>query len=126
MPAKFAAGVMCIHLAYSDSELFANRAPSPTGARCIVDILQRGSDPLPRLRTIAPRASRELEVILQRALAIDPTQRYADAVEFSEDLSRLREHLPIRAIQPTISYSLRCAVRRNPVVLLRLRCFSSP
>ena len=84
-------------------ELFSNRAPSPTGARSIVDILQRGSDPLPRLRTIAPRASRELEVILQRALASDPTQRYADAVEFSEDLSRLREHLPIRAIQPTIS-----------------------
>lgn len=101
-------------------ELFANSAPSPTGARCIVDILQRGSDPLPRLRTIAPRASRELEVILQRALAIDPTQRYADAVEFSEDLSRLREHLPIRAIQPTISYSLRCAVRRNPLVFAAL------
>ena len=101
-------------------ELFSNRAPSPTGARFIVDILQRGSDPLPRLRTIAPRASRELEVILQRALASDPTQRYADAVEFSEDLSRLREHLPIRAIQPTISYSLRCAVRRNPVVFAAL------
>ncbi|MEY4820438.1 MAG: hypothetical protein RLY72_90 [Planctomycetota bacterium] len=101
-------------------ELFSNRAPSPTGARCIVDILQRGSDALPRLRTIAPRVSRELEVILQRALASDPTQRYADAVEFSEDLSRLREHLPIRAIQPTISYSLRCAVRRNPVVFAAL------
>ena len=101
-------------------ELFSNRAPLPTGARFIVDILQRGSDPLPRLRTIAPRASRELEVILQRALASDPTQRYADAVEFSEDLSRLREHLPIRAIQPTISYSLRCAVRRNPVVFAAL------
>lgn len=101
-------------------ELFSNRAPSPTGARCIVDILQRGSDPLPRLRTIAPRESRELEVILQRALASDPTQRYADAVEFSEDLSRLRDHLPIRAIQPTISYSLRCAVRRNPMVFAAL------
>ena len=109
-------------------EIFTNRAPSPTGARSIVNVLQRGSvdsqslrsSAIPPLRTVAPRASRELEAVLQRALASDPTQRYPDAVELSEDLSRLREHLPIRAIPPTISYSLRCATRRNPVVFASL------
>lgn len=51
----------------------------------------------PDLRKLVPHAPRDLEVIVQTALEKDPARRYRSALEFADDLARLRRGEPIRA-----------------------------
>jgi serine/threonine-protein kinase len=44
------------------------------------------------------RISRDLETIALKALEKDPARRYADALDFADDLRRAREGEPIRAV----------------------------
>lgn len=73
------------------------------------------SDPLhPRERN--PEIPRDLETIVLKAMAREPSARYASAHEFAEDLRAFLEDRPIKARRTTmISRGLRWC-RRNPAV----------
>jgi serine/threonine protein kinase len=52
------------------------------------------------LRQRAPHVSRDLATVVAKAMEPDPRRRYASADEFADDLQRLLDLQPIRAIAP--------------------------
>ena len=59
------------------------------------------------LRRLRRRLEGDLDVILMRALAKEPTRRYTSVVELSEDLRRYLVGLPIRARPDRLGYRAR-------------------
>jgi serine/threonine protein kinase/tetratricopeptide (TPR) repeat protein len=57
----------------------------------------------------------DLDNIILKALEKEPSRRYASVVEFSEDLSRYLDGLPVKASAPTLRYRLRKFLGRNTV-----------
>jgi serine/threonine protein kinase len=71
---------------------------------------------LPRLKTRVPRVPRDLEQIVQKAIAHDPARRYTRAADLADDLRRFLEGRTIRARRtPLFERSARWC-RRNPWV----------
>jgi hypothetical protein len=68
------------------------------------------------LRTLAPSLPAELETIVLKAVAKVPTERYATAREFADDLNRFLRDEPIRARRPTLAQRARKWLRRHPAV----------
>ena len=68
----------------------------------------------PRPRQVDPRVPRDLETIVLKAMAREPSHRYATAAELAEDLRRFVEDRPIRrgASEPWERGVRWC--RRNP------------
>jgi serine/threonine protein kinase len=64
-------------------------------------------------RSIPP----ELETIVLKAIGKSPTERYATAGDFADDLHRFLRHEPIRARRATPVQRLRKWLRRHPSVL---------
>jgi serine/threonine protein kinase/tetratricopeptide (TPR) repeat protein len=58
-------------------------------------------EPLP-LRRLKAAVPRELETIVQKAMAKEPDDRYATAQELADDLQRFLDHKPILAKKPTL------------------------
>jgi serine/threonine protein kinase len=58
----------------------------------------------------------ELETIVLKAIAKAPTERYATARDFAEDLHRFLRHEPILARRPTLVQRARKWLRRHPAV----------
>ena len=56
---------------------------------------------------------RELEIIVQTALAKTPAERYATAQDLADDLQRFLEDRPIRARPPSLTQRLRKWVKRH-------------
>ncbi len=56
---------------------------------------------------------RELEIIVQTALAKAPAERYATAQELADDLRRFLEDRPIRARPPSVAQRLRKWLKRH-------------
>jgi tetratricopeptide (TPR) repeat protein/tRNA A-37 threonylcarbamoyl transferase component Bud32 len=54
-------------------------------------------------RGLNPAVSDELETILIKAIAKDPTERYATAQELADDLQRFLDHKPIEAHRPGLA-----------------------
>jgi tetratricopeptide (TPR) repeat protein len=67
-------------------------------------------------RALNPRASADLEVVVSTALAKRPADRYASALDFAEDLRRVRVHEPIRARRISALGRLARWARRRPAV----------
>jgi tetratricopeptide (TPR) repeat protein len=66
---------------------------------------------------INPRVPRDLQTIVLKAMAKDPSQRYASAEELAEDLRRFQEDRPILARRPSvIERSARWARRHRTLV----------
>ncbi len=59
---------------------------------------------------------REIGIVLGKALDPDPSRRYQSALEFAQDLQRIRELRPVRAVPPGVPLRLRRFVQRNPVL----------
>jgi len=59
----------------------------------------------------------DLQVILSKALALEPDRRYQSASALSEDLDRYLQHRPVLAQKQTRAYRLRKYVQRNRGVL---------
>ncbi|HLE83234.1 MAG TPA: serine/threonine-protein kinase, partial [Thermoanaerobaculia bacterium] len=85
-------------------------------------------DPVPASATITAEAARDrgaepsqlrrllegdLDVILQTALAKEPSRRYGSAEAFAADLDRHLRGLPVSARRPTFAYRTAKFVRRN-------------
>ncbi|MBI5368073.1 MAG: protein kinase [Planctomycetes bacterium] len=70
------------------------------------------AEPAPA-RTLAPDVPRDLEVIVQKAMAKDPGLRYASAAALAEDLRRFLAGEPIAARQITYVGRLARRLRRN-------------
>jgi len=56
---------------------------------------------------------RELRAILRKALALDRAERYDSAVALADDIERLRERRPLKAMPATRWYLARTFVRRH-------------
>ena len=65
-------------------------------------------------RAIDPRIPRDLETIVQRAIAKEPGDRFADAGELAAELGRFAEGLPIRSRRPAMPERVWRWSRRNP------------
>ncbi len=63
-------------------------------------------------RRLAPSIPRDLEVVLLTAMEKDRERRYVSALDFAEDLRRVREHEPIVAAAPSTWYRVQRFTRR--------------
>ncbi len=97
-------------------ELLAGRAPFEGTA---MDVLMRlvTEPPMP-VRALRPEVPRDLEVVVQRAMDMDPKRRYASVLDFVEDLERWRRGEPVHARPASLPYRLRLwAIRRRRLLL---------
>lgn len=86
---------------------------APTRAMLYQEILN--SEP-PDPRRLNPEISRDLKVVIQTALEKDPRRRYQTALDFAEDLRRVRLGLPIRARPPSPWRRTRKWAHRHPAL----------
>jgi serine/threonine protein kinase/WD40 repeat protein/tetratricopeptide (TPR) repeat protein len=96
-------------------EMLALRPPFAGQDRAeLMDQISRGT-PAP-LRRLVPLLPRDLETIVQTAMAREPAARYAGAADLADDLQRFLENRPIKARRSSTVENLRRWCRRNPVV----------
>jgi formylglycine-generating enzyme required for sulfatase activity len=72
-----------------------------------------GSEPL-RPSRLNPQVSRDLDIVVEKAIDKDRERRYRSAADFADDLHRLLAHEPIRARRAGPVLRLRRWVQRNP------------
>ena len=77
-----------------------------------------------RLRQVGRGLPADLEIVLEKALDVEPARRYASMVEFADDLRRVRLHEPpaARRIGPILRLRRWC--QRNPVAATFLALLS--
>ncbi|MFN2622656.1 MAG: protein kinase [Chthoniobacterales bacterium] len=74
----------------------------------------------PKVRTLAARVDRDLEIICDRCLEREPADRYQSAAEVANDLQSWLDDRPIRARAPGPWLQTRRWVRRNRMLALAL------
>ncbi len=79
-----------------------------------IDIVRR-EEPA-RLRRLAPQARGDLDKVVMKALASEPSRRYASAGGLADDLQRILGHRPVLARAPTLAYRASRFVRRHRVL----------
>ncbi|MBL8114973.1 MAG: protein kinase [Acidobacteria bacterium] len=97
-------------------ELFTRRTPFHAGSAAEL-LLKIVNEEPPRLRTLAPAVSRDLEAIVARCLEREPGHRYDSALALAEDLSRLAAGLPTQARPLSRRETLARALRRHRVAV---------
>ena len=65
------------------------------------------------LSKVAPNTHADLETIVMKAIAFEPSARYASAAEFAADIERYLQKRPIEARPPTLGYTLSLFARRH-------------
>jgi len=82
---------------------------------------------LPNCLRINRRLPRELRVVVEKAMAAKPEERYATALDLAEDLRRVREFEPILAKPAGPWLRTRRWVQRNPwaAAFIPSRCRST-
>jgi serine/threonine protein kinase/tetratricopeptide (TPR) repeat protein len=98
-------------------ELLCGRPPF-FGEHAVAVIRQAAENDAPRLRSIVPHASRDLETICAHCLERDPNLRYQSGAALAEDLDRWLEGRPITARRVSPPARLYRWSRRNPVLAL--------
>src|SRR5438067_1182691 len=93
-------------------ELFAGRLPF-VGDNAFAVMKQSAEQPAPKLRSLTPKADRDLEIICARCLEREPPDRYQSAAELADDLQNWLDDLPIIASAPGLSLRARRWIRRN-------------
>ena len=100
-------------------ELLCGEHPFPIEGNSISEICKDFKD-----REVACPSSfdrtmpRDLDWIVQKALATEPDERYASPRDLALDLTRMLAHEPVLAGPPTASYRLKKFVRRHRVGVL--------
>lgn len=96
-------------------ELLALRpAFEATGRLRLMDEVAHGA--APRLRQLVPRVPRDLEMIVGKAMAREPRDRYATAQELADDLERFLSDRPVKARRIAVVERLGRWCRRYPAV----------
>jgi predicted Ser/Thr protein kinase len=99
-------------------ELLADRLPlSVAGLTPLQALRVVGEDTPPPLSRLDRRLAGDLETIIGKALAKEPSLRYPNAGAFADDLRRYLAHEPIRARRPSVWRRLRLFTRRNPLLM---------
>jgi serine/threonine protein kinase/Tfp pilus assembly protein PilF len=93
-------------------ELLTGRPPF-VGDNAFAVMKQSSEQPAPKLRSLAPKADRDLEIICARCLEREPADRYQSAAELADDLESWLDDRPISASPPSVSLRARRWVRRN-------------
>ncbi|HMQ21342.1 MAG TPA: serine/threonine-protein kinase, partial [Planctomycetota bacterium] len=70
----------------------------------------------PRLRKLCPEAPRDLEIVIAKALAKLPEERYSSAFDLGEELQRVLDEEAILARAPSLGYRATKMLRRHPVL----------
>src|SRR5581483_7306724 len=76
-------------------------------------------DPPPP-RRLAPGIPPDLEVIVQKAMAKEPAERYATAGDLADDLRRVLDDRPIVARRPSVAQRARRWARRHRSLVVSL------
>jgi len=76
--------------------------------------------PVPDPRHLNPSLPEEVKVVLETALDKERDRRYSSALEFAEDLRRIRQYEPIHARPASVGLRLRRWMQRQPVVATAL------
>ena len=76
----------------------------------------------PSASSISSEVGRDLDVIIQTAMDVDPGRRYQSAESFADDLDRLLAHEPIYARPAGLGLRLAKWAARNPAVAALLIC----
>ena len=84
-------------------DLLAGRPPF-LGEHALAVIHQAAEKPAPKLRSLVPKADRDLETICAKCLEREPRARYRSASDLAEDLQRWLEGRPIvaRPVSPPV------------------------
>ena len=97
-------------------ELLTGRLPHGGPGQPVLSMIRQvREDEAPRIETIAPGLAGDLSLVVSRALAKDPGQRYASAGALGEDLCRVVRGEPVSVRAPGTLYLLRRSARRHPV-----------
>jgi tetratricopeptide (TPR) repeat protein/tRNA A-37 threonylcarbamoyl transferase component Bud32 len=96
-------------------ELLAGRPPF-LGEHALAVLRQAAENDPPKLRSIVPKISRDLETICARCLQREPELRYASAAALAEDLERWLEGRPITARPISIPARVYRWARRSPAL----------
>ncbi|QDV04748.1 Tyrosine-protein kinase MasK [Planctomycetes bacterium Poly30] len=79
-------------------------------------LIRRGQLVSPR--KLNPSITRDVEAIVRKAMATDPTRRYVDCAAFASDLQNALDRRPVSARPDGALYRLRCWARRQPTLAL--------
>src|SRR5437016_4566172 len=94
-------------------ELLSGRPPF-LGEHAVAVLRQAAENDAPKLRSVVPKTSRDLETICARCLERDPNLRYQSAAALAEDLDRWLEGRPVKARPVSPPERLYRWSRRNP------------
>jgi serine/threonine protein kinase/Tfp pilus assembly protein PilF len=100
-------------------ELLSGRTPF-VGENAFAVMKQSAEARAPKLRSVAPKADRDLEVICARCLEREPADRYQSAAELADDLQSWLEDRPIAASAPNAVLRTRRWIRRNKTLAASL------
>jgi tetratricopeptide (TPR) repeat protein len=93
-------------------ELLAGRLPF-IGDNAFAVMKQSAEQPAPKLRSLSPKADRDLEIVCARCLEREPADRYQSAAELADDLQSWLDDRPIAASPLSASRRARRWIRRN-------------
>jgi tetratricopeptide (TPR) repeat protein/tRNA A-37 threonylcarbamoyl transferase component Bud32 len=93
-------------------ELLTGRLPF-VGDNAFAVMKQSAEQPAPKLRSLAPKAGRDLEVICARCLEREPGDRYQSAAELADDLQSWLDDQPIAASPLSPALRARRWIRRH-------------
>jgi serine/threonine protein kinase/Tfp pilus assembly protein PilF len=96
-------------------ELLSGRPPF-LGEHAMAVLRQAEGNEAPKLSSIVPKASRDLETICARCLERDALLRYQSAADLAQDLEQWLEGRPIAARPISIAGRLYRWARRNPLL----------
>jgi len=101
-------------------ELLTGRRPAPgIRASSSLGAPEAQSQPvprgLPRRKILARELRGDLDAVLEKALAVDPAQRYSSAGAFADDIERYLSGAPVRARSPSNWYRVRKFLARHRV-----------
>src|ERR1700704_2645062 len=93
-------------------ELLTGRLPF-VGDNAFAVMKQSAEQTAPKLRSLSPKADRDLEIICARCLEREPADRYQSAAELANDLESWLDDRPIAASPLSPSRRARRWIRRN-------------
>lgn len=103
----YALGVVLYELLCGAHPFELERLSLPEAARRVTETAPR------RPSAMRKDVPRDLETIVSKALEREPERRYESATAFARDLERWREHEPIEARPPSVTYQARLFARRH-------------